>query len=102
VRDEFKNAAGGMARERKHPEHPRAKDLEGQGITTRDTLAWQERKSSPAPIAEPVPEGPDWRAAQERAEDERLQRIAERRARFEAKATKMRDDLTLARDYRER
>ena len=101
MKREFKNAADGMARERAHPGHPPPQSLDRQGITTRDTLSWQERRSPPRPDPEPVPEGQDWSAAGEQAEDERLQRIAKRRARFEGKAAKMRDDLSLARDYRE-
>ena len=101
MKREFKNAADGMARERTHPDHPRPETLDRQGITTRDTLSWQERTPPPRPDPELVPEGQDWTAAQEQAEDERLQRIAARRARFEGKAAKMRDDLSLARDYRE-
>jgi len=80
---------------------PRPEKLIEKGITTHDTLDWEERRPLPPPHPRPSPDDPQgWRNAAQHAEVEHAREIADKRAAFIAKAEKTREDFHTARDYR--
>lgn len=80
------------------PPMPAPETLIRQGITTPETIAYQEKEPLPSPVLQNTPEGREtWEEAKQRAADERRTQIAETRQTFEDRFRKVRLDFETAR-----
>ena len=84
-------------------EHPPAKDVLARGITTKGTIALEERTPPPVLAPEPTPDDPaGWRAAVEKADCEHAEAIARKKDAFKARFEKSREAFDMAQNYQDR
>lgn len=103
MKDKTFNAAasGKTDPARLSPSQPKPEKLLAKGITTNETLAWEEKNPPPVLAPEPTPDDPGgWRTALEKAEKSRAKVLEQKKQDFLARFGKAREDFRTARDYR--
>jgi hypothetical protein len=101
IEDEFSRSVKGDVRRTEGRPSPQAQFE--KGIQSRDVIDWLFSREPETPEPAPEPDNPAlWGDAVRDADAEHKSRAAVIRERFRAKGQKVRDDLHLARDYRER
>lgn len=81
--------------------HPRPEEVFKAGITTKESLDWEEQIPPDVPAPHPTPDDSDgWATAARKAQQEHDQRVAEKRRAFRALGEDTKNRFRAAHDYK--